>query len=271
MTNGTKVLTGLAALTFVLFLFLTLSLAPSMAGNVNYTYDNAGRLTRVDYDNGVTIQYTYDNAGNLLSRVVTSGEPGTYTVTVNKAGTGSGTVTGPGVNCGSDCSEAYAEGKSVTLKAKADPGSTFKGWSGGYTGTGASCKLKMSANQTVTATFALPDLRGELSNIAVKQSKTTYEVSGKLSVYADDGKAAGVKAKVYLSEDGSYDESDTALGGLVNIGTVNAGASKSKTVKYKVATNPSNKYLIVKIDPDGLVAESNEGNNTVAGQIPSLP
>ena len=35
---------------------------------VNYTYDNAGRLTQVDYPNGVKIIYTYDKAGNLISQ-----------------------------------------------------------------------------------------------------------------------------------------------------------------------------------------------------------
>jgi YD repeat-containing protein len=43
---------------------------------VSYTYDDAGRLTGVDYGNGTSIAYTYDNAGNLLSRVVTSNANG---------------------------------------------------------------------------------------------------------------------------------------------------------------------------------------------------
>ena len=47
--------------------------ATAPAGTVVYSYDDAGRLTGVDYGNGNTIVYTYDNAGNLLSRVVTSG------------------------------------------------------------------------------------------------------------------------------------------------------------------------------------------------------
>jgi YD repeat-containing protein len=45
---------------------------PVAADTVLYTYDDAGRLTTVDYGNGKTIAYTYDKAGNLLSRVVTT-------------------------------------------------------------------------------------------------------------------------------------------------------------------------------------------------------
>jgi YD repeat-containing protein len=41
------------------------------AETVNYTYDGAGRLTRIDYASGVSISYSYDAAGNILNRQVT--------------------------------------------------------------------------------------------------------------------------------------------------------------------------------------------------------
>ena len=50
-----------------LFLF-----AVAAFGGSNYSYDAAGRLTKVDYGGGKTLTYTYDNAGNLLSRTSTS-------------------------------------------------------------------------------------------------------------------------------------------------------------------------------------------------------
>lgn len=79
----------------------------------------------------------------------------TYQLTVNKAGTGSGTVTSSpsGISCGSTCSANFNQGSTVTLTATPDSGSTFAGWSGGgCSGTG-SCSVTMSTNQTVTATF----------------------------------------------------------------------------------------------------------------------
>lgn len=39
---------------------------------IRYVYDQAGRLTSVNYGNGTVITYTYDKAGNLLSRQVTT-------------------------------------------------------------------------------------------------------------------------------------------------------------------------------------------------------
>jgi hypothetical protein len=80
------------------------------------------------------------------------------TLTVTKAGTGSGTVTSApaGISCGGDCTQAYTDGTNVTLTAAASAGSTFAGWSGGAgtcSGTTSPCSLPMTATRTVTATF----------------------------------------------------------------------------------------------------------------------
>ena len=77
------------------------------------------------------------------------------TLSVIKAGTGSGTVTNPSlaINCGTTCSASFAHGSVIVLTAIASPGSTFTGWSGGgCSGTGT-CTVTLNANTTVTATF----------------------------------------------------------------------------------------------------------------------
>jgi hypothetical protein len=82
----------------------------------------------------------------------------TYLLTVSKAGTGSGTVTSnpAGINCGTDCSYAFAYNTPVTLTATPTSPSTFGGWSGGgCSGTGT-CTVTMSSAQSVTATFNAP-------------------------------------------------------------------------------------------------------------------
>ena len=50
---------------------LLLVLHPSSTYAESYTYDSAGRLTKVTYDDGSTTAYTYDLAGNLLQRALT--------------------------------------------------------------------------------------------------------------------------------------------------------------------------------------------------------
>jgi hypothetical protein len=80
----------------------------------------------------------------------------THTLVVQEAGTGTGTVTSApaGIACGSACSAPFAEGASVTLTASPDASSSFTGWSGGgCSGTGT-CTLSLTADTTVTASFA---------------------------------------------------------------------------------------------------------------------
>ena len=124
------------------------------AETVIYTYDANGQILSADYGGGNKITYTYDEAGNILTVTSTGTSPQQYTLSVSKSGTGSGTVTSNpgGINCGNDCTEAYNLGTGVTLTATAASGSTFGGWSGACTGTGA-CSVTMNSDKTVTATF----------------------------------------------------------------------------------------------------------------------
>ena len=87
----------------------------------------------------------------------------TATLNVTRAGLGAGTVTstGPGINCGLDCSESYLPGTSVTLNAAASAGGTFSGWSGACSGIG-SCVLTMNSDASVVATFLPAGVNGKI-------------------------------------------------------------------------------------------------------------
>lgn len=84
--------------------------------------------------------------------VTTPPPPATPKLTVSLTGSGTGTVTGPGISCNPDCSETYPLGTEVTLTATPDKASTFIGWSGDCSGTGT-CKVTMTADKSVTAKF----------------------------------------------------------------------------------------------------------------------
>ena len=135
--------------------------------NVTYTYDNAGRLTAVDYGNGRSIAYTYDDAGNILT-ITSSNTPVPYTLTVNKTGTGTGTVASDtgGINCGVTCSSPYAPDTVVTLTATPDSGSGFSGWNGCDTSSGNTCTVTMAASKIVSAAFSLVAAPGKTTLIS---------------------------------------------------------------------------------------------------------
>lgn len=81
---------------------------------------------------------------------------GLFNLTLDNAGTGTGTVTSSpiGIDCGVDCSESYAVNTVVTLTAMPGTDMTFAGWSGGgCAGTALTCTVAMTAAVTVTATF----------------------------------------------------------------------------------------------------------------------
>jgi hypothetical protein len=91
---------------------------------------------------------------NVLNRFITGVSPTSFTLTVTKSGTGTGTVASSpsGISCGTMCSASFDSGTVVNLTATPDSGSTFAGWSGACTGTGA-CSVTMDAAKSVGATF----------------------------------------------------------------------------------------------------------------------
>jgi endoglucanase len=76
-------------------------------------------------------------------------------VEITKAGAGTGTVTSTpaAIDCGATCSATFSAATQVTLTAAAAEGSTFTGWSGTCSGTGAECVIPMAEDAAATATF----------------------------------------------------------------------------------------------------------------------
>jgi YD repeat-containing protein len=128
------------------------------AAIITYTYNANGQITKADYGNGWSIIYTYDAAGNIIGKATLYSSATEYTLTVSKAGSGSGTVspsTGSLSWNGSTWSGLYPSNTSVVLTANVLQGSAFLGWSGeGCSGTGT-CTVVMTQARNVTATFSL--------------------------------------------------------------------------------------------------------------------
>ena len=92
--------------------------------------------------------------GSVSDRLPDSGEwpyPA-FPLGVGKTGTGAGTVSGNGLDCGALCAVPVAPGAVASLTATAASGSVFVGWSGACGGSGA-CSVTMTGPASVTAQF----------------------------------------------------------------------------------------------------------------------
>ena len=72
-------------------------------------------------------------------------------LTVSVAGSGTVTSIPTGINCPATCTTTFTPGTTVALTAKTASGFQFSGFSGAC--SGSSCKLVLSSNQLVSATF----------------------------------------------------------------------------------------------------------------------
>ena len=78
-------------------------------------------------------------------------------LTVKTTGTGTVVSTPAGIDCGQACSANFAIDTALTLTASPAEGFTFSKWTGGCTGTAATCQLTLKKNTTVSAAFkAIP-------------------------------------------------------------------------------------------------------------------
>ncbi|MEK6896920.1 MAG: hypothetical protein AABW93_00120, partial [Nanoarchaeota archaeon] len=64
-----------------------------------------------------------------------------------------GDVSGPGINCGNDCSEEYTDGTSVILTASSSIGYSLSSWLGCNSVNGNQCTVIMDSSKSVTANF----------------------------------------------------------------------------------------------------------------------
>jgi thermitase len=118
----------------------------------SYTHANVAPGASFDYRARVCDTNACSDWSNTLRA-----ESNVRKLTVSRSG--AGTISGAGINCGSDCSEVYSFGNAVTLTAKDFANtrtgliSTFDHWEGSCTGTTRTCSVSMNANRSVKAVF----------------------------------------------------------------------------------------------------------------------
>ncbi|MEK8017711.1 MAG: BACON domain-containing carbohydrate-binding protein, partial [Candidatus Parabeggiatoa sp.] len=157
-----------------------------------------------------------------------------YQLIVNKMST-SGSITGPGINCGTDCSEEYDANSTVTLIATPDNNSTFQGWGGVCSGTGI-CTVTMNQAQNVMASFG----------------GCTYSLTPNQRIHGFNAETGYVTVSAPLGCSWTASSNNSLLANI----TAGAIGQGNGTVIYEVLANPS--------------LQNRQGTLTIAGQIFTL-
>lgn len=175
---------GLATVTYLQPFTLTVATAGNGSGSVTSTPSgidchsgsSAGCTKSVIEGNEITLQASADTGSDFTgwsgggcsgtgscavtldaAKSVTADftlQKRSLTLTRSGGGTGSVTSTPAGIDCGTTCAADFDYGTEVTLRAGADTGSTFTGWSGASCSGTGSCVVKLDEAASVDAAFA---------------------------------------------------------------------------------------------------------------------
>ncbi|MBM4776852.1 MAG: hypothetical protein GQE15_04040 [Archangiaceae bacterium] len=194
---------------------------------------------------------------SAATSVAANFERAQYAFSVIRTGTGGGTVTSvpAGISCGATCSTQLFHGDRITLSAAADQNSTFAGWSGGCTGTGA-CVVDVTTATTVTATFTRSTALLTVAKAGTGSGTVTSAPAG-LSCGATCVAAFDVGSSVTLTASPAGDSTFTGWSGAgiscpgTGTCTVNLAAASSVTATFTL-----NRYTVS-------VAKAGAGSGTV--------
>jgi hypothetical protein len=167
------------------------------------TASNCGTSLAAGASCMITVTFNASTGGARSGTLTMSASPGgmtstnlsgtgMYRLTVNRSGNGDVSSTSAGISCGTDCTQLYASGTSVTLQARVTNGSNlyFGGWSsGGCSGIFRDCTVTMNQSRTVGASFA-----DQKHNLVFLTSGTYPATLGKPADYDNECNKAATTA-----------------------------------------------------------------------------
>jgi len=96
---------------------------------------------------------TLDGEQNTVDYQINIAVANSYRLDVTKSGTGAGTVNGPGITCGTDCTEIYAAGTSVPLTHTPGSNSVLGDVTGEDSTVGSNSTVVMNGSRAVNVEF----------------------------------------------------------------------------------------------------------------------
>lgn len=152
----------------------------SLSGDRHNPSWRIARIALQAGENRITLT-ARDSAGNQAQLLVRANHQRQHTLTVQRSGAGRVSSQPAGIDCGSDCSEPYPAGSSVSLLAEPAAGQRFAGWSGSNLNCPASqlsCSLTMNKARSVSASFVPVDAGVRLSVSVNGQGTVTSSPAG---------------------------------------------------------------------------------------------
>ena len=213
------------------------------------TYSGAGsRNVWAQVDTGQSVDESKED--NNLAGPTTVTVVSTVTLTLNKAGIGSGTVTGGG-------NYSYQ-----TVAVNADPaiGSVFAGWSGTNATECATGFVEMTADKTCTATFDVDGPPSDLVVSSITASPSPAAVGEPVTVTATITNSGGSTASgfnVDLAKPAVGDSGQHTCAG----NTLAAGDTMTCVATFSY-NGTGTKHIWAQADTQNSVGETNETNNT---------
>ena len=168
-----------------------------------------------------------------------------------------------GINCGSDCTEAYPSSTFVKLTASPSVGTTFTGWSGAC--TGGSCQLTMDGAKSVTANFVLTPSNLIIS--AFSASPANVSVNGTVNLAATvrnvgAGSSRTTTLRYYYWTGSVWSEITFCPH---SVGPLASGATASQSCAIIPSRTPGTFYYYVAVDP--FAGESVTTDNLAADYV----
>ena len=187
--------------------FVTVTVpADTFANGLDY-FAGAEFSAVVDLKSNPALSGSYISARYTVGTeiIVSAVTPPPVALTVANIGTGYGNVASSpaGISCytpvpgnaylvAPDCTENYANGTKVILKATPDTGSAFAGWKGACTGTGI-CIVTMDTAKNVAATFRIAPFAAASTTVT---TGTRTTVTSRITFNAPD---LGKSGKVFVT------------------------------------------------------------------------
>jgi PKD repeat protein len=180
-----------------------------------------------------------------------------YQFGVSKLGTGTGTITGNGINCGSDCSELYPALTTITLTATPTADSLLANWGGACSGAATTCQITMDQIKDVTATFNLKDYQLSVSKPGTGSGTI---IGNGINCGSDCSELYQAHTPVTLTATPAADSFLANWGGACS-GTATSCQVTMDQVKDVIATFERKNLLIVTKQGNGTVTSSPVGIN----------